>query len=118
MNIIFGKENISEVEEKYVVLELDTLRVQGLLEPITAYCVIENVGINNLPRVPEFKDLHQNLMINYRKRDWSYCQNALEYLTGFWGGEMDSFYQEINKRIEQFKQSDPGEAWDGIIDKT
>jgi hypothetical protein len=117
MNIIFGKENIKEVEEKYVVLELDTLRINGVQKPITAYCVIENIGIANLPRVPEFKDLHQNLLINYRKKDWSYCENALEYLVGFWGGEMDTFYNEIRDRITRYKESDPGETWDGIVDK-
>lgn len=118
MNIIFGAENIPELTEKYTILELDTLRIPGMIKPITAYCVIETIGIFNLPRVPELKSLHENLMINYRRKDWKFCEDAIEFLRGFWGGEMDTFYDEIQNRINKYKQSDPGEAWDGIIDKT
>jgi hypothetical protein len=117
MNIIFGADQIPDLEEKYVVLELDTFRLPGRTEPATAYCVVENVGFANLQRVPEFKDLHHNLIANYRQRNWKYCEDAMQYLRGFWGGEMDTFYDELQNRIDRYKVSDPGETWDGIIDK-
>ena len=118
MNIIFGVENIPELDEKYVVLELDTFKLPGKSEPMTAYCVVENVPIMTMAQVDSMKNLHHNLMLNYRKKDWKYCGDALEHLMGFWGGEMDTFYEEIQKRISSYKQQDPGETWNGIIDKT
>jgi len=118
MNIIFGADQIPNLDEKYVVLELDTFRLPGRTEPATAYCVVENVGFANLHRVPEFKDLHHNLIANYRQRHWKYCEDAMQYLRGFWGGEMDTFYDELQNRIDRYKVSDPGETWDGIVDKT
>jgi hypothetical protein len=117
MNIIFGADQIPNLDEKYVILELDTFRLPGRTEPATAYCVVENVGFANLHRVPEFKDLHHNLIANYRQRNWKYCEDAMQFLRGFWGGEMDTFYDELQNRIDRYKVSDPGETWDGIIDK-
>lgn len=118
MNIIFGADQIPELAEKYTVLELDTFRLPGRAEPATAYCLIENLGFGSLYKVPEFRDLHHNLIANYRQRNWKYCEDAIGFLRGFWGNEMDTFYDEIQKRIDQYKISDPGETWDGIIDKT
>ena len=118
MNIIFGADEIPELGDKYTVLELDTFRLPGRSEPATAYCVVENLNYIDMHKVPERKDLHHELIANYRQRNWKFCEDAMQYLRGFWGGEMDTFYDEIQKRIEQFKQTDPGEAWDGIVDKT
>jgi hypothetical protein len=117
MNIIIEPEKLPELRLKYTILELDTVRVLPENKTFTAYCVIENIPIPDLPRLESMKNLHENLMINYRKRDWNYCTQALEHLVGFWGGEADSFYQDLNQRIAKYIEQDPGESWDGIIEK-
>jgi hypothetical protein len=118
MNIIFGKENLPEVSEKYTVLELDTIRILPVDQLVTAYCLVENVPIQNLPKVESMRNLHENLLVNYRKRDWNYCTQALEHLVGFWGDEMDTYYTTLNQRIAKYIEQDPGESFDGIIEKT
>ncbi|CAB4138187.1 hypothetical protein UFOVP328_380 [uncultured Caudovirales phage] len=118
MNIIFGKENLPEVDEKYTVLELDTFRILPVQQLVTAYCLVENIPIQNLPKVESMRDLHENLLINYRKRDWNYCEQALEHLVGFWGSEMDTYYTTLIQRIAKYSEQDPGELFDGIIEKT
>jgi hypothetical protein len=118
MNIIFGKENLPEVNEKYTVLELDTIRILPVDQLVTAYCLVEHVPIQNLPNVESMRNLHENLLINYRKRDWNYCEQALEHLVGFWGAEMDTYYVTLNQRIAKYMEQDPGESFDGIIEKT
>ena len=117
MNIIFGKENLGSVDEKYTVLELDTFKIKPVDHLVTAYCLVDNTPILNLPRVESMKDLHRNLLENYRKRDWNFCQQALEHLVGFWGNDMDTFYQTLLDRINQYQQTDPGELWDGTVEK-
>jgi hypothetical protein len=42
----------------------------------------------------------------------------LEHLTGKWGGQLDTFYQNLNQRVLGFKENDPGPDWTGVIDKT
>ena len=118
MNIILGRENIEQAQEKYTVLELDTLIINGAADPVTAYCLIEQVPIDQIAGIDQFRDLHQNLMANYRKRNWKYCENAIEHLRGKWGGELDSFYTEMSQRISRLRQEVLADDWHGIIDKT
>jgi hypothetical protein len=117
MNIILGRENIAQAQEKYTVLELDTLLINGAADPVTAYCLIEQVPIDQIAVIDQYRDLHNNLMINYRKRNWKYCEDAIEHLQGKWGGELDSFYTEINLRIQQLKQQVLDNSWTGTIIK-
>lgn len=118
MNIILGRENVEHAQEKYTVLELDTLLINGAADPVTAYCLIEQIPIDQISNIDQFRDLHNNLMANYRKRNWKYCEDAIEHLRGKWGGELDSFYTEMNQRISQLQQQVLDDDWRGIIDKT
>jgi hypothetical protein len=116
MNIIFGKQNCPpELDQRHIVLELDTLRFEpsGLTQ--TVYCVMDQVPINAMSEVPSMRSLHENLLINYRARDWNYCEQALEHLTGFWGPDMTSFYQEFAARIARLRASDLSADWDGCL---
>jgi len=119
MNIVLGKENVATLTDKYTVLELDTLRINNLAEPVTAYCLveIEKIPLVDLSQAENFKNLHNNMMRNYRLKNWQYCESALEHLFGKWQGELDSFYQELLLRITSLKQQDLPEDWDGTVAK-
>ena len=117
MNIIFGKENLPTADEKYTILELDTIRILPVNQIVTAYCLVDAIPILNMPKADSMKNLHENLMINYRKRDWNYCTQALEHLIGFWGSELDTFYDNLRTRINEYKEIDPGDEWTGIVEK-
>lgn len=117
MQIIMGKENIKEFEQRYLILELDTIKIMPEGHLIPAYCLVENVPILDMSRIESMKNLHKNLLQNYRKRDWNYCEQALEHLIGCWNGELDSFYNDLLQRIDKYKEHDPGEDWDGTIEK-
>lgn len=118
MNIIFGLESVTPFEERYTVLELDTFVLRPTDEVITAYCLVETMPIQEMPAIESLKDLHSNLMAEYRKRNWRYCEDAIAHLTGKWGGELDSFYTELYQRIITLKQTDLPETWTGYLDKT
>ena len=121
MNIIFAQRNdISLLESKYTILELDTLKFENSNQTQTAWCVIETdkLGLSELPTLSMYKELHNNMMHNYQQRNWKYCEDALEHLMGKWGGEVDSFYIDFTSRIKQHKQADPGPDWDGTYLKS
>jgi hypothetical protein len=117
MNIILGRENVEQAQEKYTVLELDTLLINGAADPVTAYCLIEQVPIDQISGMDQFRDLHNNLMKNYRLQNWKFCEDAIEHLRGQWGGELDSFYTEMDQRIAQLKQQVLDDSWTGTIVK-
>jgi hypothetical protein len=118
MNIIFGKENLPDTPDKYTILELDTIRILPVNQLVTAYCLVDAIPILNMPKAESMKNLHENLLINYRKRDWNFCTQAIEHLVGYWGADMDSYYTSLNERIAKYTEQDPGESFDGIVEKT
>jgi len=118
MNIIFGTEMAQQAKDRYTVLELDTFNLLPTDEVITAYCLVEIIPIEEMSAIEKLKYLHSNLMAEYRKRNWCYCEDVIEHLTGKWGGEVDTFYSELYQRIQTLKQADLPEDWTGRVDKT
>ena len=118
MNIVLGEENVRDIRERYIVLELDQFRIPGHDSPVTAYCVTENLSVNELLQIDRWRDLHSNLMKNYRLRNWSYCMQAIEHLQGRWNGQLDSFYQSLLQRIQDLQTQDLDETWTGVIDRS
>jgi len=115
MHIIFKKNSIG-VDDKYTVLDLDTFSLpDGSLH--TACCVIENIPIFELGQTESLKALHANLLVEYGKQNWDYCDQAIEHLTGKWGGELDTFYVDLKARIDMYKTLDLGDNWSPIIHK-
>jgi len=115
MHIILGEQNAQAVGDKYVVLELDSFRTAEQGELISAFCLIENLPINELPEVDHYRDLHQQMIKNYRLANWKFCEDALEHLQGRWNGEVDSFYQDIMTRIKDLKPHVKTADWDAAI---
>lgn len=117
MNIIFGKEQLEELDQKYTVLELDTLQIGENGPVVTAYCAVEAVPLEELVDLDKQLSLHQQLITDYKSRKWPECQLALSDLITKWGGEVDSFYHELADRIMSYIAKDPGPDWTGIIIK-
>jgi hypothetical protein len=114
MNIIFGTSEAEELDDKYIVLELDTITIKNST-PITVYCVVENLPLTKLTEAEPYKILHANLMENYKKRDWNFCEQAIEKLLQFWGADMDTFYDSLQKRVLEYKDTEPAENWTHIV---
>lgn len=116
MNIIFGKQEADKLNDKYTVLALDTITVKSST-PMTVYCVIEAMPLDEWSRAEALKKLHANLMEEYYKRNWDFCVQAIEQLSGFWGKELDTFYEELLNRVNNFKETPPNNSWTGVIAK-
>jgi hypothetical protein len=118
MNIIFGKQNCPpELDQRHIVLELDTVKFEpsGLTQ--TVYCVMDQVPIDAMSAVTSMRNLHEQLLINYRSRDWDSCEQALEQLSEFWGSDMVSFYQEFAARIATLRNSVLPADWNGCLSR-
>jgi hypothetical protein len=100
MNIIFGRENAEKLREKYTVLDLETLEKDGV--SLDVFCLIpaEKIALPDLPQLEQWTKLHNDFLNGYHTQQWNYCRQCIEHLTGKFGGEVDSFYEEILKRID------------------
>ena len=100
MYIIFGRENAKKLREKYTVLDLETVDKDG--HSIEVFCLIggDKISIGDLPQLEQWINLHNDFLKGLAKKEYSYCRQCIEHLTGKFGGEVDTFYEEILKRID------------------
>ena len=113
MNIIFG-ESINTIPDSYTVLELDTFRRPDGTRSV-AYCVVEKIPLAEFSKIEAYRRVHADLLTNYRAREWTYCEHAIEGLVGKWNGELDSFYSNLLLRVMNYQQNPPAEDWDGVL---
>ena len=81
----------------------------------TTYALVEQVTLMEMLSLDRFKELHSNLMKEYQKRNWKYCEDAMEHLQGKWNGELDSFYTVLLDRIQDLKTQSLSDAWTGVV---
>lgn len=117
MKVIFGKSQAEAIGDRMTILELDTFFQPGLIEPITAYAVLDNtvIPLQEIPVLENFVELHNNLMAEYRKQNWNYVEHAIEHLQGRWKGELDSFYEEMIERAKRLREMNLSNDWNGIV---
>jgi hypothetical protein len=116
MNIIFG-DAVNQVANSHTVLELDTFRVTHSNKIIKTYCVIDSVPLSEFSQLENNKHIHQQLIEQYGLRNWQFCLSAATSLMGKWNGELDSFYQIFQQRIENYLIETPDENWTAIINR-
>ena len=113
MNVIFGDS--AGIPEKYIVLNLDIFYVAQREQYLPSYCVIESMPLAEMFTADKWRDTHNEMMLEYRKRNWDFVEQAIEQLRGRWNGEVDSFYDEILRRVGEFRLSPPELSWDGTV---
>ena len=111
--VLATEEQIADVAERYLVLELDTFRIEGKLVP--SWCIVDagDIPLQDMTELAHFKEQHENLISNYKKGDLNFVEQMVEHLRGKFGGNLDSFYTELYSRTQQEK-TDP---WDYVIEK-
>lgn len=116
MNIIFG-DLVQQLPDRYTVLELDTVRFMPANRCLQAWCVIENIPMEELSQAENNKKMHQDLIEQYKKQNWSFCSQAITALLGRWDKELDTFYYHMLNRVSQYQQTPPPADWDGTLIK-
>jgi hypothetical protein len=114
MYIIFG-DAVKAMEKTYTVLELDTVCRPPDFVPVTAWCVIDQVPLEEFPVLTQYQELHQQLMSAYKQQHWAVCEQVIESLMGRWNGIVDSFYTTLQQRIQTFKVNPPDKDWAGHL---
>lgn len=110
MQIIFG-DHVHLVKERFTVLELDTFQPTNGADAVTAWCVLENMPVEEIEITSHLVKLHQDLIEQFGKQNWNFCLAAIAKLRTRWGGEVDSFYNDLETRIQQLQHNPPDTAW-------
>jgi len=104
MEIIFGRENAEKLREKYTVLDLETINKDGI--NLEVFCLIpaDKISLSEMPTLDSWVKLHNEFLHGYHTQQYDYCLQCIEHLRGKFGGEVDTFYDEIESRINAQKQ--------------
>lgn len=99
MYIIVGAERASILRNTHTVLSLEKIVREDIED--RAYCVVPSEAVNflEISQLTQYVDLHEQFVAEYEKGNYQYCRDAVEHLYGKFGGELDTFYDEILKRI-------------------
>jgi len=117
MHIIFGKEQVDELSNKYTILELDMFQIGENGPVVTAYCTVETIPFEELSTLETAKIQHQHVILNYRGRAWQDCLTGIDQLMGKWRGELDSFYNDLRDRAQMNMAHPPPPDWSPVIQK-
>ena len=117
MHIMFERALTDEIREKYLILPLDTFYFKSIDTTETAYCVVENTPVTDMMYVDRWQNLHAKLIENYQRQNWKFCEDAIEHLRGRWGGDLDSFYDDLLSRVKNFNLNGVDEGWSPLIIK-
>ena len=112
MQIIFDEKLVPELREKYVVLELDTVKQPKMAAPITLYALIETIEFDKISRLPELCQQHQTMIEAYKNSKWDDAKFNAYALKGSWRGELDEFYESVISTVDELSQTNT--IWDGI----
>lgn len=116
MNIIFG-DAVNLLPKKHLVLELDTVIVKPMEHEVKTWCVVESLMPADHIALEQQKQQHQNLLAQYRGQQWDDALKTISQLKGCWNGEVDSFYEVLQKRILELQITPPDADWNGHVVK-
>lgn len=112
MNIVLEPNLTDEVRDKYMLVELDTLQYDDG-QAVKSYGVVtkDEITLQDFQNIQMYVDLHNNLIKNYRLKNWKFCEDSLDHLRGKFRGEFDSFYDIMTDRVKQLKALDLPSDW-------
>ena len=117
MYIVYKESDIEQLRSKYLLLEVDTLKITNE-ETITGYCVIDidHINLNEITTLKTVKEAHENLMDSYKSQNWDFCIDIIDELKGNFKGELDSFYDVLLDRIVSLQNQSINVDWTGVVD--
>jgi hypothetical protein len=98
MQIVWNQQAVEQLKNNHTVLELETFDVKGI--PVTTYCVVPAEKLMaDIANLKNLTEIHAEFVRSYRTKNYKLCQDCAEHLMGRFGGELDSFYEEILSRF-------------------
>ena len=117
MYVIPGKEAADTLADRYVVIELDAVRIKGTEEVTPIYTILETEKIFlKLEQIDNAVKMHNEMRDFYKAKNWAAAETAITWLKTQFGGELNSYYDIILDRINEYKNQELPDDWQGIYE--
>jgi adenylate cyclase len=113
VKMILGERTAELVKDVYTLAELDEIAVKGKTKGVRIFTIVDSTDINK-----EYIGVHNKFLKSYRRQDWDNALQILSALKESFQGELKSYYDMMEERIEQLKVNNLGDNWDGIFRAT
>ena len=132
VKIILGEETAKEMEDEFVLIELDTIAVKGKIEPVKIYTSLGThleytrhtagsftTAINVYCQEYEIPcQKHAKFLTLYKNQNWVLARRCINDLRDKFGSVLDQYYTMMGKRMEQLEKENLPEDWDGVYRAT
>jgi adenylate cyclase len=118
VTIILGQETADAVQHELFSVELDSIAVKGKTDAVRIFTVLgNNDWVFHNTAWYAYQQQHDKFLTLYRQQSWKAAEMFAKDLRDVWP-EMEKYYDIMLDRIENYKQNDPGEDWDGTYRAT
>ena len=108
--IVIGPTTAAMVRNKFVLRQLDLLRVKGKTKPAAVYQLLAEgkADARTAGLVQQYHDAFQK----YQEQDWDAAERILLEVLGVFQDDGPS--KVLLHRVQAFRQEPPGSDWDGV----
>ena len=118
VTIILGEETADAVQHELFSVELDSIAVKGKKDAVRIFTVLgNNDWVFHNTSWYMYQQQHDKFLSLYRQQSWKIAEKFAKDLRDVWP-EMEEYYNIMLERISEFKESPPGEDWDGTYRAT
>jgi predicted phosphoribosyltransferase len=97
MQLIFKRDVAQELKDKYTILELESIPVEGQM--LEAFCLVPAEKIIGEMSTLQYNiALHEDFVRAIKDNNVEECLSIATQLKGNFGGELDTFYEVIVDR--------------------
>ena len=119
VGLILGEETARDMEDEFVILELDKIAVKGKTEGVKIFTSLgtheELMGTMNYVMAQR---QHEKFIHWYRSKAWKLARKWVDDLENEFGGMMKGYYSMMRDRIEELEKEDLPDDWDGVYRAT
>ena len=101
--------------QAFAYLELDRLKVQGRQEPVTIFALLGDQAVSRSDNFINLKAANDGLLAAYRARKWDEANTLIATCQELGGIHLETHYEALQKRLNNFKRRPPGPQWDGSV---
>lgn len=116
VSIVIGEDSVSEIEDRYAVLELDLIAVKGKREPVRVFALLGDETLLANPDFARLAERNGDVLRCCRTRDWDGAEAAAGDCRAILPAlELGELYDLHEARIADYRADPPDPDWDGVF---
>ncbi len=116
VDMVIGESTAAMLQERYAIVELDSIAVKGKAEAVTIYTVLGGEDYEHRKQLEELLPSHKAFLENYRGQQWDKASAGAKSCARF--APLAAFYAVYQERILEHRSSPPDKDWDGVYRAT